>query len=388
MERPLQSELAGDVMKLKVRATCFSLLLVSISSLTAQGINPEVVRLNKMAGERLGAGDWQSAERDYLHALDIAAKSEAGHTVATLHQNLGTVYETENRYTDAEKQYRLSYDLLKGEYGEQNPKVALALNMIGEVTCLEGRFSAAYSLFQRSLDILQSQKNSSDTEVAEVLTNLAAAQWLLGNLSKAETILGRVTASFERGGKEQQPNVAFALQLRSRIAEEGGDLPRAEAHCRQALSILEGSGNTRNLAGGLGTMGYLLLRQNKLQEAQAKLERGLQLIRGDATEESPIAAGLMSNLAQCYHMQGKSHEAGPLFERAIGIDQRLLGPDHPNLLDAMQNYARFLRATKRKTEAKKVEAYVKSHLDESKRLNGAGNVVDVRQLLLEQKAHR
>jgi tetratricopeptide (TPR) repeat protein len=135
-------------------------------------------------------------------------------------------------------------------------------------------------------------------------------------------------------------------------------------------------------------MGYLLLRQNKLQEAQAKLERGLQLIRGDATEESPIAAGLMSNLAQCYHMQGKSHEAGPLFERAIGIDQRLLGPDHPNLLDAMQNYARFLRATKRKTEAKKVEAYVKSHLDESKRLNGAGNVVDVRQLLLEQKAHR
>jgi tetratricopeptide (TPR) repeat protein len=171
MERRLQSELAGDVMKLKVRAACFSLLLVSISSLTAQGINPEVVRLNKMAGERLGAGDWQSAERDYLHALDIAAKSEAGHTVATLHQNLGTVYETENRYTDAEKQYRLSYDLLKGEYGEQNPKVALALNMIGEVTCLEGRFSAAYSLFQRSLDILQSQKNSSDTEIAEVLTN-------------------------------------------------------------------------------------------------------------------------------------------------------------------------------------------------------------------------
>jgi hypothetical protein len=39
-------------------------------------------------------------------------------------------------------------------------------------------------------------------------------------------------------------------------------------------------------------------------------------------------------------------------------------------------------------QQKRVEAYVKSHLDESKRLNAAGNVVDVRQLLLEQKAHR
>jgi tetratricopeptide (TPR) repeat protein len=135
-------------------------------------------------------------------------------------------------------------------------------------------------------------------------------------------------------------------------------------------------------------MGYLLLRQNNLQEAQAKLERGLQLIRGDAAEKSPVAAALMSNLAQCYHLQGRSHEAEPLFERAIGIDQRTLGPDHPNLLCAMQNYARFLRATKRKTAAKHVEAYVQHHLDESKRLNAAGNVVDVRQLLLEQKAHR
>jgi tetratricopeptide (TPR) repeat protein len=200
--------------------------------------------------------------------------------------------------------------------------------------------------------------------------------------------LGQLTALFELAGREQQPNVALALQLRSRIAEQGGDLPRAEAHCRQALSILEGSGDTQDLAAGLGTMGYLLVRQNNLQEAQAKLERGLQLIRGDAAERSPVAAALMSNLAQCYHKQEKSHEAEPLFERAIGIDQRTLGPDHPKLLCAMQNYARFLRATKRKTAVKKVEAYVQHHLDESKRLNAAKNVVDVRQLLLEQKAHR
>jgi hypothetical protein len=117
---------------------------------------------------------------------------------------------------------------LKAEYGEQNPKVALALNVIGETACFDGRFSAAYSLFQRSLDILQSQKNSSDTDVAEVLTNLGA-QWFLGNLSKAEATLGQVAALFEHCGNPQHPNVALTLQLRARIAEQGGRFAESRA---------------------------------------------------------------------------------------------------------------------------------------------------------------
>jgi tetratricopeptide (TPR) repeat protein len=218
-----------------------------------------------------------------------------------------------------------------------------------------------------------------------VLTNLASAQWLLGNLSKANTILDRATALFQRAGDPQNPTFTLALQLHARMAEQAGDLPRAEADCLQALWLLEVSGNTRNLAGGLATTGYLLLRQNKLQEAQANLERGLQLVKASGTEDA-VAAGLMSNLAECYHMQGRSQEAGPLFERAIAIDRRLLSSDHPNLLGVMRQYAVYLRATKRKAEAKRVEAYVKTHSAENKRLNATVNVIDVRQLLLEQSA--
>jgi tetratricopeptide (TPR) repeat protein len=132
-------------------------------------------------------------------------------------------------------------------------------------------------------------------------------------------------------------------------------------------------------------MGQLLLHEQDLQGAQAKLERALQLITSDAAQESPLGAASMASLARCYHMQGKVREAKPLFERAIGINQRLLGPDHPNLLYAMQDYARFLRATAQKHEAKKLEAYVRDHLGESKDLHAARNVVDVQQLFHEQK---
>jgi tetratricopeptide (TPR) repeat protein len=387
MERRLQRRATGDVMKLKLGAACFSLLLLAAAAslVAAQPINPEVASLNKIAGERLEAHDWDSAERHYLRALDIAANSEAGPTVAVLRQNLGNLYATESRYADAEKQYWLSYDLLKAQYGAQDLRVAPVLNKIAELTCLGGHFAAANSLFQRSLGILKSQKSPNDAEIATVLADLASTEWLLGNLSKAEKTLTGLTALFERGGKDQQANLAFVLEIRARIAGQEDNLPEAEAHCERALLILEQSGGPQDLATGLMTMGDLLLRRQDLQGAQAKLERALHLVTSDAAEESPLGAASMSSLARCYHMQGKPHEAAPLFERAIGIDRRMLAPDHPSLLSTMQTYARFLRETKRKKEAKKLEAYVHNHLDQTKRLNPASNVVDIRQLFNEQK---
>jgi tetratricopeptide (TPR) repeat protein len=384
MDTRLQTEEPGDVMKLKLGAATALVLIAGASSLTCQEVNAEIVRLNKIAGERLDAHDWDSAERDYLHALDLAEKSEGSQTRATLRQNLGVLYAEENRFKDAEKQFRLSYELLKAKFGEDHPTVALALNRIGEVTCFEGQFAVGRSLFERSLSILNAQ-SPKNPEIARVLTNLAGTEWSLGNLSRAGKILDQVTTLFESAGRSWQPLVAFALQLRTRIAEEEGDLRSAEASSQQALSILEQSSSPQDLLAGLVTRGQVLLHQGDPQRAQAHLERALQLARRDSLEESPVGGALMSTLAQCYHMQGRSGEAENSFERAIGTYQRVLGPDHPNLLSTMQDYAHFLREMKRKKDAKRLELYVHDHLSASTRLNSTRDIVDFRQLLQEQK---
>jgi tetratricopeptide (TPR) repeat protein len=353
--------------------------------MSAQVVNPEVTRLNQLACKRQQARDWDSAERYFRDALDIGTKSEARGVLAVIHSNLGSLYEDEDRYGEAEKQYRLSHELLKAEYGEQDRRVGLMLDKIGKAVCLGGHFSAANSLFQSSVVILRSQKNPNETEIATVLLNIAAVQWLLGNLSKSDHILNEVISLFERAGKDHRPDLALAFEVRARIAEQVGDIPKAQVQCQQALSILEQEGNPEELAAGLITMGQLLLSQSDIQGARVKLDRAHQLIAGRPAEQSPIGAALMSSLARCYHLQGKAGEAGPLFERAIQIDQRVLGPYHPKLLYTMQEYAGFLRATKRKKEAKKVEAYVHEHLREGEVLKSERNVVDVGQLLREQK---
>jgi tetratricopeptide (TPR) repeat protein len=371
-------------MKLKAAASTALLLFATAYSLASQGINPEVVRLNKIAMERMNAHDWDSAERDYLRALDIAAQSEAKHTIATLHQSLGSLYATANRYRDAEKQFRSSYELLRAEYGEQHPKVALALNMIAEMICFEGHFADARPMFERSLSILTSQK-SQDPEIARVLTNMAASEWFLGNLSRAEKTLDQLTSLLKNAGKDWQPQLAFAFQTRARIADQVGDVRSAEVFSQQALSILEQSGGPEDLTGALVIVAQRLLRQGDTQQAQARLERAQQVAKSSAVEESPVGAALMRTLAVCYQKQGRSGEADTFFQRAIAINQRVLGPDHPNLLYAMEDYAHFLRETKRRKDAKRLETYVKTHMPENASFKSASNIVDFRQLLLEQK---
>ena len=64
----------------------------------------------------------------------------------------------------------------------------------------------------------------------------------------------------------------------------------------------------------------------------------------------------LNNLAAAYAAQGKYAEAEPLYQRALAILEKVLGPDHPDVAAVLSNYADLLRATKRGTEAASLEA--------------------------------
>ena len=67
----------------------------------------------------------------------------------------------------------------------------------------------------------------------------------------------------------------------------------------------------------------------------------------------------LNNLALLYYTQGKYAEAEPLYTRALEIDEKALGPDHPNVATTLENYAALLRETQRNAEATEMEARAK-----------------------------
>ncbi len=71
------------------------------------------------------------------------------------------------------------------------------------------------------------------------------------------------------------------------------------------------------------------------------------------------ATGL-NNLANLYQAQGHYAEAEPLYQRALAIREKALGPEHPDVATSLENYAALLRETARADEAERMEARAKA----------------------------
>ncbi len=62
------------------------------------------------------------------------------------------------------------------------------------------------------------------------------------------------------------------------------------------------------------------------------------------------------SLAELYRAQGKYTEAEPLYQRALAIVEKALGPEHPQVATVLGNYAALLHKLNRDAEADKMEA--------------------------------
>ncbi len=68
----------------------------------------------------------------------------------------------------------------------------------------------------------------------------------------------------------------------------------------------------------------------------------------------------LNNLAELYPAQGRYAEAEPLYQRALAISEKALGPEHPDVAQSLENYAALLRQTARANEAERMEARAKA----------------------------
>jgi CHAT domain-containing protein len=59
----------------------------------------------------------------------------------------------------------------------------------------------------------------------------------------------------------------------------------------------------------------------------------------------------LNNLAEFYALQGRPSDAAPLYQRALDIRQKALGPDHPDVTMALINFAVFYDAQGKPTSA-------------------------------------
>jgi tetratricopeptide (TPR) repeat protein len=129
-----------------------------------------------------------------------------------------------------------------------------------------------------------------------------------------------------------------------------------------------------------------------MAEAEPLMRRALAIDEKSYGPDHPNIAAYLNNLAQLLQATNGMAEAEPLMRRALAIDEKSYGPDHPLVAGALNNLAQLLQATNRMAEAEPLmrralaideKSYGPDHPDVARDLNNLAQLLQATNRMAE-----
>ena len=111
-----------------------------------------------------------------------------------------------------------------------------------------------------------------------------------------------------------------------------------------ALPLARRSGEPRQEARSLNNLGAVFRLQGDYDEARAHFERALGMLDKALGPDHPEVATSLSNLGIVFVRQGDYDQARAHFERALATREKALGPDHPGVAHSLGNLGLVLES--------------------------------------------
>ena len=261
-----------------------------------------------------------------------------------------------------------------GESVQAQHDRALALDMAG-------RSGEAIPIYEAVIARIESAGGSNDPSLVVPLANLATARAETGDLDKAEADLKRALSIAERqgGGNEVQrgrllANLASLASRRSAFQTAERLFAQGDAALRQV--------------GGLDRATYLTehashdLRMGRAAAAERQERESLRLKQAAKAGPADRAESL-NNLGVIYLQMGRYTEAEQQLRQALAAWEQALGRDHPRVADALTNLSEAYTQTSRFGDAQQVakralrirqQAYGENHPKTAAALNNLSSI--------------
>ena len=307
--------------------------------------------LNNRGNSWLAKQDSEKAVEDYRAALRINPDFAAAYS------SLGRIYQKENRYDEAEKQYEHAVAALEKTGKSADLPFAGALAELAWLKSDPGKFpKVASDLYERSLAIHEKVEGGEHVNVASALAFLASAYSVQARYQDAEKALQRALAIAERSQDlAVSASVYFSLGilygLERSYTKEQSVFEKALAAYEKQSPVDENA-----IAGTLTALANAYWQAGKYLETAQAAERALSLLERSAPQSYALALALES-LAAAYHGLGRDAEAEGLIGRAIAISDTSLGPENPGSASARHILGDVYYAQGKYQEAK--EAYTR-----------------------------
>jgi serine/threonine protein kinase len=172
---------------------------------------------------------------------------------------------------------------------------------------------------------------------AALLSTVGAVYDSLGQYKDALPILDEALQL--QGASHDGSHIGTLLEVaNARIGT--GNLPGAEPPLQDALHISQSEFGAKSVESGrtLWALGRLRFQQGRFGEAKDLFLQSLGILQSDNAPQTDISS-LLDDLARVYTRGQQWLLARQTYERALDIDRRVLGDDHPRISQYLDNLA-------------------------------------------------
>jgi len=273
---------------------------------------------------------------------------------------LAEAYEELEQYDAARSVLLSALAAAEDLYGTDDPALCSVLESLTTEEYYAGHLDRAEEYATRASEILKASPRPDRKQLAAQVNNLAFLQSARGDLDRAEaTFREAVTLRGEAEGLNSLPYTVTLSGL-SRILTQEGEFEEAREAARRVAEIraqLLPEGHAWRYGGG--TLERLL---GNYAAAESLFLRDLEWARASGEDTLVAGANAWSGLADLYLDEDRMPEAERDARRALGIAEGLLGSDHFFVARLRLRLARVLRMSGQLDEADSLYELVEAPL--------------------------
>jgi len=356
-----------------------SWILLILFCAVAPARNPlaEAVAQNVNAVRLVNEGRYSEAEGLFLAAL--SAKYDDDLTRAKIAQNLGSLYQRQDRFHEAERMFLSALEWRQKDLPATSTDIAYSQSNLADIYRTEGRNWEALNLLETAVGSLQ-QFHPDAPGLPRVLSNLALVRYNFNELDEAERLLRGALTAYKNPHETASPDYGVALTNLGQVLETRNDLVAAAPLYAQAIEIFENLGAQGKglLAAALANSGTLYQRMGRTEEARQAEQRALGLLH--PTGDEVLRATILRNLGIIAASTGKPADSLPYFEESLAIQEKVLGAEHPGTANLLLDYASAATRTGNKSLSRKLRRRAQELLARLNRQSPSDLTVSVRAL--------
>ncbi len=244
----------------------------------------------------------------------------------------------------------LSFALNQNSGGSKGEKEIEQLQLDAQTDYNKGAYALAKQKIRTAIKMAEktnSPKNAGNRYL------LGMIQYAQGEYDEAQANLETAKSLYTANGNDPL-RIAECEAFIGRAETALGQYGEAEKDLKHSLELRTKSGgkNSYAMADSLTGLGYLYMRQGKIQDAIKVLKSALDLTEKERGADSQSAASALNDLGQAYQLASNFKAAEPLYKRALAIRKNKLDGNSPFVADSYNCLGALYASTGRLAEAK------------------------------------